>query len=65
MPSSITSVSFAAYSNGHDTATLPLAASTQFISCSSSGIRVSVRAGAPTDSCNDLGSRRDLAPYVS
>src|SRR3954468_13204168 len=50
-PSSITSVSFAAYSNGHDASVLPLAASTQFISWFSSGIRGSFAAGLPYDAC--------------
>src|SRR5258706_10836332 len=64
-PSSITSVSFEAYSNGHDAAVFPLAASTQFISWFSCGIRGSFSAGLPYDLCSESGSRRGFLPYVS
>src|SRR5262245_39000754 len=64
-PSSITSVSLAAYSNGHDAWVLPLAASTQFISWFSFGIRGSFCGGLPNESCSDFGSSRGLTPYVS
>src|SRR6185295_8712517 len=61
-PRSITSVSFAAYSNGHEAVVLPFAASAQFISCPSFGIRGSFCAGLPNESCSDFGSSRGLAP---
>src|SRR2546425_4031391 len=64
-PSSMTSVSRAAYSKGHAACVLPFAASTQFISCPSFGIRGSFCGGFPTDSCSDLGSSRGFTPYVS
>src|SRR5260221_10261493 len=65
MPSSITSVSLAAYSNGHDVSVLPFAASAQFISWFSFGIRGSFFGGVPNDSCSDCGSNRGFSPYVS
>ena len=61
-PSSITSVSRAAYSNGHDAAVLPLAASTQFISWFSCGMRGSFCAGLPNDACSESGSSRGFLP---
>ena len=61
MPSSIASVSRAAYSNGDEAGVLPFAASTQFISWLVA-MRGSVCFGVPTLSCSDCGSRRGLAP---
>src|SRR4051812_10529849 len=61
-PRSITSVSFAAYSNGHDAGVLPLAASTQFISWFSSGMRGNFSAGFPNDVCSVVGSSRGFLP---
>src|SRR5262245_4701826 len=61
----MTSVNLAAYSNGHEIAVRPFAASTQFISWFSSGTRASFAGGVPYESCSDPGSRRGLRPYVS
>src|SRR6266566_8842306 len=64
-PRSIASVSFAAYSNGLDDSVFPFAASTQFNSWLSFGMRASFCGGVPNESCTDCGSRRGLYPYVS
>ena len=59
MPSSITSVSLAAYSNGVDAGPWPLPALAQFISWLVGDARQRVRR-VPTDSSSDVGSRRGL-----
>src|SRR5690242_8632722 len=61
-PSNMTSVSLEAYSNGLDACVLPLQAFTQFISCSSLGIRGNFCAGLPYESCSDFGSSRGFNP---